>query len=66
MKRSWGDEFEQRRDLEINEDVEEIAEDKWDEEGALAGFEEAADHAYDEDIAREDKNKADWFDDELE
>ena len=47
--------------MEINQDADLIAEEKYDDEGPLAGFEDAAEHAYDEDFLKEDANAADWF-----
>jgi hypothetical protein len=65
QKRHWGDEFLNealKRELELVENEEEAAEDRWDEEGPLSAFEDAADHAYDEEILKaEEKENADWF-----
>jgi hypothetical protein len=57
-KKTWLEEIEESR-FDIDEEADLKDEDKYDEEGPLAGFEKAAEQAYDEDIA-----KVDWIDDE--
>ncbi|MEK6849157.1 MAG: hypothetical protein AABY01_01155 [Nanoarchaeota archaeon] len=63
-KKTWADELKEQHDLEISEDADLMDEDKFDEEGPMAAFEEAADHAYDKDFQTADKAEADWFEDE--
>ncbi len=62
-KKTWIDELEASR-FDIDEEADLKDEDRYDEEGPLAGFEAAAESAYDEAFLKEDANKVDWFDDE--
>ncbi len=62
QKKTWLDELEQSR-VDIDADAELIAEDIYEDEGPLAGFEHAAEHAYDKEFLKEDADKADWFED---
>ncbi len=66
MKRSWGDEYLEthaKRHVDIEEEIDDASEDRWEEEGPLSGFEDAADAAYDKEFLAEDKNGTDWFED---
>ena len=61
MRRSWGEKYiEAHANRYVDFDIDDTEEDRVDEEGLLFGFEEAADHAYDEDFFREEV----LFDDE--
>ncbi len=67
MKRSWGDEFEHRQpDLDADEDIEDVMDDRWEEEGPLSAFEDAADHAFDKEFEKDGPDKADWDLDAIE
>lgn len=63
-KKSWTEELKELHDIEIDEEADLQDEERFDEEGPMAAFENAADHAYDEEFLKEDANGTDWFEDE--
>ncbi|MBI4150551.1 hypothetical protein HY492_00325 [Candidatus Woesearchaeota archaeon] len=62
-KKTWVEELEESR-FNIDEEADLKDEDLFEEEGPLAGFEKAADQAYDEEFLKEDAGRLDWFEDE--